>query len=371
MRPGHFETLKPVCPRCRIERQIYAPLTLATVIRQDDNNIIEGVLHCSDAQCQLEYPIIDGIPIVVPYIRKYLSDNYFHIIAREDLSETMESLLGDGVGPGTFLDATRQHLSTYTWDHYNDLNPDLKSQKSSPEIPLGGSVVNCLEAGLQLIENNAASAINPPLIDIGCSVGRTTFELADRYQGLTLGIDVNFSMLRTAQKVLREGIVQYPLKRIGIVYDRQEFMVSFDNAPFVDFWACDALALPFTTDSFGFASGFNVFDSVTSPRDLLESISQLLKPAGTALIATPYDWSAAATPVETWVGGHSQRGPDRGAAEPLLKKLLTSGAHPQSIENLALTGEISHFPWSVRIHERSTTLYQTHIVAAQSTKKVS
>ena len=89
-----------------MERQVKAPLILATVVKQDKDYVVEGVLHCSDAQCQLEYPIIDGIPIILPYIRKYLSDNYFHIIAREDLSQTLESLLGDGVGPGTFLDAT-------------------------------------------------------------------------------------------------------------------------------------------------------------------------------------------------------------------------------------------------------------------------
>jgi SAM-dependent methyltransferase len=159
--------------------------------------------------------------------------------------------------------------------------------------------------------------------------------------------------------------VQYPLKRIGIVYDRQEFKVEFANSDLVDFWACDALALPFTENSFGFATGFNVFDSVTSPRDLLASIGYMLKPGGWALLATPYDWSPAATPLETWVGGHSQRGPDGGSAEPLVKKLLTPGAHPQSIVNLRLTGEINNHPWWVRVHQRNHTLYHSHILAAE------
>jgi len=369
LRLTHFEALKPVCPRCRLERQVLAPLTLATVTRQSQEWVIEGVLHCSDAQCQLEYPIIDGIPIIVPYIRKYLSDNYLHIIAREDLSETLESLLGDAVGPGTFLDATRQHLSTYAWDHYSDLNPNLAAQDSPYGITESSSVLSCLEAGLRIMENTSdAIPFKPPLIDMGCSVGRTTFELAKRYSSLTLGIDINFSMLRTAQKVLREGTVQYPLKRVGIVYDRQEFTVSFDHAQLVDFWACDALALPFPSDTFGFVSGLNVFDSVTSPRDLLASIDSMLKPGGWSVLATPYDWSAAATPVETWIGGHSQRSPDRGAAEPLLRKLLTRGAHPQSITDLNIMGEIANQPWTVRVHERSSTLYKTHIFAVKSTK---
>jgi SAM-dependent methyltransferase len=286
---------------------------------------------------------------------------------RNDLSEIIESILGDAVGPGTFLDATRQHLSTYTWDHYNDLNPYKNSEELPISMPSGSSIVNCLEAGMKLIEDNSDNQnLKGPVIDIGCSVGRTAFELAEKFQTVTLGIDVNFSMLRAAQKVLREGIVRYPLKRIGVVYDRQEFNVAPANPELVDFWACDALALPFAENTFEFASALNVFDSVTSPRDLLVSIGQLLKPSSFALLATPFDWSPAATPIETWIGGHSQRGPDRGAAEPLLRNLLTAGAHPQSVSNLLLKGEIPNHPWIVRVHERSQTLYRTHIFTAQA-----
>jgi SAM-dependent methyltransferase/uncharacterized protein YbaR (Trm112 family) len=367
LRLGHFEALKPVCPRCQTERQVIAPLTLATILKQDDEHIIEGVLHCSDAACQLEYPIIDGIPIIVPHIRKYLSENLYHINERDNLTETIESILGDAAGPGTFMDATRQHLSTYTWDHYHDLNPDKIRDEFPIEIPTGSSIVNCLDAGLRLV-NHDPNKTKGPAIDIGCSVGRTSFELARNVQALTLGIDVNFSMLRTAHKVLREGIVQYPLKRIGIVYDRQEFKAEFANSQLVDFWACDALALPFAEKTFAFASAFNVFDSVTSPRDLLAAIGALLKPDGKAIMATPYDWSPAATPIETWIGGHSQRGPDHGAPEPLLKKLLTPGAHQLSIENLKISGEIPNHPWTVRTHSRSITVYSAYIAAMQSTK---
>lgn len=353
-----------------MQRQILAPLKLAVVAKQQDNHVIEGVLHCTDLECQLEYPIIDGIPIIVPYIRKYLSENYHHITARDDLPEILESILGDGIGPGTFLDATRQHLSTYAWDHYSDLEPGRNSQEPPEQVHAAAGIVRCLHTALQLLESKkpGAAQITAPLIDIGCSVGRIAFELANRYQGLSLGIDVDFSMLRVAHRVLRERIVRYPLKRIGIVYDRQEFNAEFAHAEWVDFWACDALALPFMANSFGFVSGFNVFDSVTSPRDLLASIDYVIKPGGWAVLATPYDWSAAATPVETWIGGHSQRGPDRGSAEPLLRKLLTRGAHPQSVASLEIAAEIAQYPWMVRVHERSNTLYRTHIIAAKSTK---
>jgi SAM-dependent methyltransferase len=288
----------------------------------------------------------------MPRVRQYLSDNSFHITARDDLPETIESILGDSIGAGTLFDATRQHLSSYTWDHYGDLDPAAENNS------LNSSIVQCLNAGLQLIDKAGDS----PIMDVGCSVGRTTFELAKKYHKLTLGIDINFSMLRVAQNVLHNGEVNFPLRHIGIVYDRQKFNVQFEEREMVDFWACDALALPFIESSYGIATGFNVFDSVTSPRDLLASLEYILKPGGYAILATPYDWSPAATPIETWIGGHSQRGPDHGTPEKILRKLL-AGDNPQSIKNLTIVGEIENHPWSVRVHSRSVTSYQTHIFA--------
>lgn len=360
MRLSHFEALQPVCPRCRWERELNSPLKLVNIISQDEDNIIEGLLHCSDPECRLEFPIIDGIPIIVRNVRQYISDNLFHITARNDLSDKIQSLLGDCAGPATVFDATRQHLSSYGWDHYGDLSPDNNNISKSTYEP--GSIVSCLEKALTLVPHHTDGKI----IDNGCSVGRTTFELAEKHQGLVLGVDVNFSMLRVAQKVLHDKMLHFPLRRIGIVYDEQSFTVNFKNRDRVDFWACDAMALPFSEQQFDLATAFNLLDSLNSPRDLLASIASVLKNGGHALLSTPYDWSALATPLETWIGGHSQRGPEHGAAEPLLRALLTPGAHPQSLNNLDMLAEISDFPWSIRVHDRSSTVYNVHIIAAQA-----
>jgi SAM-dependent methyltransferase/uncharacterized protein YbaR (Trm112 family) len=360
LRRRHFEALQPVCPRCRLQRQQNVVLLLQTVLQEEDGCVIEGVLHCPDPACLLEYPIVDGIPILIPDIRSFLADNLNHLVARDDLSATIETMLGDAAGPGTLFDTSRQHLSTYAWDSYGDLDREEESAgiDSSP-----GAILRCLDAGQDLL----ARQVEPPIIDIGCAVGRTTFELAAKADGLVLGIDVNFSMLRLAARVLRENCVSYPRRRVGVVYDRRDFAVSFPGAANVDFWACDALALPFVNGSFAFALGLNVLDCVTAPLALLTSISQLLGEGGQTLLSTPYDWSQATTPMEAWLGGHSQRGPGAGAGEPLLRSLLTPGQHPQSLEKLRITGEIENFPWQARMHERSNVGYSVHVVAAEKT----
>ncbi|MCF6281491.1 MAG: methyltransferase domain-containing protein [Candidatus Polarisedimenticolaceae bacterium] len=357
MRLSHFEALQPLCPHCRHQRNQDHLLRLAEVFTERDEQIIEGVLHCSDPTCNLEYPIIGGIPLILPDVRSYINDNIYHLTARHDLSESIESIIADAIGPQTHYDITRQHLSTYGWDGYADLDPDEAEQSPQP-----GAVKRCLEQGIDLLEHE----ITPPVIDLGCAVGRSTFELAERYDGPVLGIDISFSMLQMAQRILQDGVVSYPRRRVGIVYDRRRFEVNFTAAQHVDFWACDAQALPFAANSFGLVSALQLIDSTPTPLQLLHSISQTLRPGGSAIIATPYDWSAQVTPIEAWVGGHSQRGPMRGAAEPLLRSLLTPGAHPQSIAGLRLKQEIESLPWHTRINERSTTQYDVHLIVAEA-----
>jgi SAM-dependent methyltransferase/uncharacterized protein YbaR (Trm112 family) len=359
VRWSHFEALRPVCPRCRVERTVEVPLEVATRIVEEPGGLRDGVLHCSDEACRMEYPVIDGIPILFANVRAYLSDNLFHVTLRRDLSEVHESMLGDAAGPGTAWDATRQHLSTYTWDHYEDLSPDAGAVGSA-----AGAVSRCLDAAVELA--GVADDVPAPALDIGCSVGRSAFGLAQRSSGLVLGIDVNFSMLQIAHRVLREGVVRYARRRVGVVYDRREFAVDVGDRERVDFWACDALALPFASGTFGFVSAFNVLDCVQSPHGFLESVASALSDGGRAVLSTPYDWSTNVTPMEAWIGGHSQRGPTAGAAEPFLRTLLTPGAHPQSSTRLRITGELDHVPWQARLHERSTVAYSAHVVAAET-----
>jgi SAM-dependent methyltransferase/uncharacterized protein YbaR (Trm112 family) len=351
----HFHTLQPVCPVCRTGLGELHPLALAEVSRENDQAIIEGVLHCSYSDCQREYPIIDGIPLIIGDIRSYLSQNALQVCQRRDLTASVESMLGDCCGSGSAYDTIRQHLSSYTWDHYGDFDPDQASDGPRP-----GSLLRLMEHGLALAEELPEG----PIIDVGCSVGRSSFALAERYDRLVLGIDLNYAMLRLAQEILLHGRVRYPRRRVGLVYDRRDFPVSFPHAEQVDFWACDAMALPFPVKQFAASVSLNVLDCIQSPLTFLSSVGDALRDGGQAVLTCPYDWSASVTPVEAWLGGHSQRSPDRGASEPVLRRLLTPG-HPQSLTRLRMVAE-SEADWHVRLHERSIVSYRSHVVVARA-----
>ena len=375
MRRRHFEALRPLCPVCRAAgRDVF--LEIAAVESEtggeteSGGDILEAVLRCAAPSCQHEYPILDGIPLLVPRLREYVAGNLAQIHARDDLSATAESLLGDATGPGSAFDTIRQHLSSYAWDHWADLDPGETSREPSADAT-PGSILRLLERALA----EAGELPAGPRLDLGCAVGRTSFALAgtageetagkDGRNDLILGVDLHYAMLRTASRALRRGVLRYPRRRVGLVYDVAEFPVELPGRQNVDFWCADATALPFLDGTFAAAAALNVLDCVASPLTALEELARLLIPGGKALLTSPYDWSPAATPVEAWLGGHSQRGPDSGASEPLLRRLLTPGAHPASIDGLRLLAEAPDLPWHVRLHARSVMRYRAHLVVAE------
>jgi len=349
----HFEKLKPLCPVCRAAGR-ESMLEIGTVLKEGNSSIREGILVCSNHQCLSEYPVLDGIPILVANLRTYISQNILPVLCRDDLTETMESLLGDCFGPGSAFDSQRQYLSTYAFDHYGDLDPLESTQRSV----LPGSIIKLFRQGFL---PSAECTVRGPAIDIGCAVGRTSFELAEALDEIVLGIDLNFGMLKTAVAILEKGYVYYPRRRDGIAFERRKFPAAFEKAVNVDFWVCDAMALPFADQTFSAGISLNVLDCVWSPYDYLKEIGRILIPGGEALLSTPYDWTANATPIEAWLGGHSQRSKHKGSSPDILRSLLSGGGHPNAVEDLELVSE-RNLPWTLRLHDRSVMEYLVHLM---------
>ncbi len=364
MKLAHFEALRPICVPCQVEHGEELGLLLTVEAKREGDDILEGVLQCPSPRCQREYPILDGIPLLVPDVRGYLASQLQQLTLRDDLSPVIEGLLGEASGPGSPLDVTRIQLSSYGWDHYGEWDPASAQAGGLPPTPTQGSVSRTLEVGLELAASAGAPIGEGPLLDIGCAVGRATFDLAGRSAGLVVGVDLGFPMLRLASRVLRRGSARYPLRRGGVLYEWKDFPVPVTGRERVDFWACDAVHLPFPTGSIGGAVALNLLDCVYGPLDLLRSAARVLRPGSTLVVATPYDWSPAATTIDAWIGGHSPRSPGAGASEAILRALLTPGGHPASVAELRLVAERDRVPWTVRLHDRSTVLYHLHLVAA-------
>jgi putative 4-mercaptohistidine N1-methyltranferase len=139
-------------------------------------------------------------------------------------------------------------------------------------------------------------------LDLGCAVGRSTFELA-RTAREVIGIDLSQRFISTAQEIQRTGKIQFRRLEEGSFYTT----ISRQLDPTIDRTRCrfevgDALQLRSGLGAFDLVLAANLIDRVTSPRALLTGLRQLLNPGGYLLIASPYTWLAEFTPPQEWLG---------------------------------------------------------------------
>lgn len=352
MKYSHFETFQPHCPVCKnVDSGSGSRLVVGLREVEDAILLRQGTLICSNPLCQHEFPVIDGIPIIVANLREYIAASESSILRRTDLSENIESIIGDSLGSGSVFDVNRQHLSSYVWAHYGDkiIENRLAAQQDC------GSYVQLINQSLE----NCDIPIEGPSIDLGCSVGRATFELAERTGDLSLGIDLNFNMLRFASQLLSGSQATFPKRRVGLAFDDLKLDASFENSNQVDFWACDAAAVPIKPECCASLTSLNLLDAVSSPYDHLLQIAGLLKEGGVATLCCPYDWSTAVTAEAAWIGGHSQRGPFNGASESILRSILEQ---PPLRDAVQVVGEEQSIQWQIRLHDRSVVHYDCHSI---------
>jgi SAM-dependent methyltransferase/uncharacterized protein YbaR (Trm112 family) len=337
-----------VCPTCRASGRTPAQLQLGCVVRSEAEDIREGVLVCSDPLCQREHPIIDGIPIVVSDLQAWAAHQLEAVMRRDDLSAFTESMLGDAAGPASALERERTTVSAYGRAHWGEFD-------CVEPLPAEASLGHLVEHALALLESPGIE--RGAWIDMGCAVGRGTYELARRGAELAVGVDLSFGMLRVAEHAQSSGRAVFAVRRVGLVYDRREISVPDMPSERMSFWCCDVGNLPFAEGSFDGALSLNVLDCVPSPLQHVMETGRILCSGAPALLSTPYDWSANATPLEQWLGGHSQRGPAHGSSAAELRRVLATidtGLHIEAEED--------RVPWRVYVNERASMDYAVHLL---------
>ena len=222
-----------------------------------------------------------------------------------------------------------------------------------------------ISAFLEPLFAREALPLDSPLIDVGCALGRATFEIAARVKSAqpVLGIDLNFTMLRFAQKLISTGRASYPRKRVGVVYDTHDIHYKSVGMERVDFWACDGMALPFSGGRVGAALSLNLLDCVSAPANHIHELLRVLKVHSPLYLSTPFDWSAQATPMAGWLGGHSQRTNCEGYSEQVFLELIQA-LQLSNGESLMVEEELD-IPWDVRVHARNTIQYLSRLAMAR------
>ena len=184
-------------------------------------------------------------------------------------------------------------------------------------------------------------------LDVGCAVGRSTFELAR--QGLSLvGVDYSRSFIEAAEAIRTEGKLPYQLKVQGNIYEEREALRPEGIDPVtLRFATADAHDLSGLEESFDCVLAANLLCRLHKPATFLNQLEDLLVPGGQLVILTPCTWSSGWTPEANWIGGT----PSSGRTEAQLKVRL------EQVFELEWEGDL---PFLIREHERKYQLTVAH-----------
>lgn len=213
-------------------------------------------------------------------------------------------------------------LGEYLLFHYGAADEILPPERSLPAgmrdaLDFPRRTVGCFSPG------PAARGL-----DLGCAVGRSTFEMARSCAEVT-GIDFSHAFIRAAEKLrLGETVPYQRLDEASLVTPLSARMPDGIDVSRVRFMQGDAMDLPAGLGSYDRVHAANLLCRLPEPQRLLERLPSLVRPGGELVLATPCTWLEEFTPRHNWPPGgtfdwlRESLGPDfslsRTSEEPFL-----------------------------------------------------
>ncbi len=194
--------------------------------------------------------------------------------------------------PGSALYETSSLVSQYLGFHYGP--PVL----GVPNFPAA-----CIKFLMESIQFNS----HDRCLDIGCAVGRSSFELAKHFKQVD-ALDYSSGFINAAKRLQQNGIIQYQIPTEGhLSTDCQtslESLVSSDIANRVIFQTGDACNLLNEMNDYDLVFAGNLIDRLYQPKLFLDSITKRIRLGGWLVITSPYTWLEDYTPPNYWLGGY-------------------------------------------------------------------
>lgn len=162
-------------------------------------------------------------------------------------------------------------------------------------------------------------------LDIGCAVGRTSFELArGGFEDVT-GIDFSARFINLADELVNKGLIRYALTDEGDLQSFREvslMQLGLDACVTgVSFWQGDACNLKDLYCDYDLVVAANLIDRLYDPDKFLSDIGSRIVSGGVLVIASPYTWLEEHTPRSKWLGGYKKAGERYTTYDALVENL--------------------------------------------------
>lgn len=154
----------------------------------------------------------------------------------------------------------------------------------------------------------ASGAMEWRALDLGCAVGRSSFELA-RHCREVVGIDFSHRFIDAANRLRRHGSLDFERTDEGILTTRLTARVSPEiDRSRVAFEQGDATALREGLGTFDAVLAANLLCRLREPERCLQQFAGLVRPGGQLVVTTPCTWLDDFTPRDHWLGGLERGG---------------------------------------------------------------
>ena len=185
-------------------------------------------------------------------------------------------------------------------------------------------------------------------LDLGCAVGRSSFELARHFPEV-IGIDYSANFIRAAGELQTRGALRYSRTDEGRLTTGLEAIVppEIDRGR-VQFETGDACLLRTGLGQFDAAILVNLIDRLADPQRCLDQLPGLLKPNAQLVTASPYTWLEDYTSADRWLGGYESAGSRVNTFDTLREKLAADFEFVRAVEVPFLIREHARkYQWSV------------------------
>lgn len=184
------------------------------------------------------------------------------------------------------------------------------------------------------------------VLDVGCAVGGSTFDLAAACSDKAIGVDLSDRFIQTANELKDKGSLRYKLAEEGELSSwRDAKVVSREARERAVFRRADACSLPPEFVDFDAVLIANLLCRVPSPLSVLNRMGGargIVRKGGILVMTTPFSWLPEYTPQEVWLGGYERDGKAVWSDEELERVLAP--------EFMLLKKE--PFPLVIREHKR-------------------
>lgn len=162
-------------------------------------------------------------------------------------------------------------------------------------------------------------------LDLGCSVGRSTYELARNFDEV-IGIDFSANFINVGVKLKNYDSLIYKVKKEGEIFEEKS--VSLESLGLeeiknkVSFMQGDACNLKDIYTGFDLIFCSNLIDRLYYPQMFLDDIPNRINKDGLLVLLSPYTWLEDYTPKENWLGGYMRDNKEVYTLDTLKEKLL-------------------------------------------------